>query len=109
MRTRLILACLAATCLAGSTAAAQLGLGTKPVRVILLVDSSSAVGSMTNPIRAGLNAFLDGLPDDAEIGFITTGGQIRIRTQPTKDRDRLHKAAGGFASDGGGNAFLDTL
>jgi hypothetical protein len=64
---------------------------------------------MINPIRAGLNAFLDGLPDDADVGFITTGGQIHIKTQPTRDRDRLHKAANGFASDGGGNAFLDTL
>jgi len=95
--------------LVGSTAAPQLVLGAKPVRIILLVDSSSAVGSMINPIRAGLNAFLDALPDDADVGFITTGGQIRIRTQPTRDRDRLHKAASGFSSDGGGNAFLDTL
>ena len=84
-------------------------LSDKPVRVILVVDSSSAVGSMINPIRAALNAFLDSLPDDADVGFITTGGQLRIRTQPTKDRDRLHKAASGFSPDGGGNAFLDTL
>ena len=109
MRSRPGLAYLIAGCLVASTAAAQLNLGTKPVRVILLVDSSSAVGSMINPMRAALNAFLDGLPEDAEVGFITTGGQIRIRTQPTSDRDKLHKAASGFAPDGGGNAFVDTL
>jgi hypothetical protein len=64
---------------------------------------------MINPFRAGLKAFLDGMPEGSEVAFITTGGQIRVRTQPTSDMDRLQKAIGTFAQDGGANSFLDTL
>jgi len=73
------------------------------------VDSSTTVSTMVPQFRAGLNAFLDALPGDPEIALISTGGQIRIRVPPTTDRDRLHKAANAFTSDGGGNSFLDTL
>jgi hypothetical protein len=90
-------------------AAAQLNLGPKPLRIVLLVDSSSEVSSMINPFRAGLKAFLDGMPEGSEVAFITTGGQIRVRTQPTSDMDRLQIAIGTFAQDGGANSFLDTL
>jgi hypothetical protein len=92
----------------GATAAAATGLAS-PLRVVLLVDSSSAVASMLTQVRSGLSAFLDGLPEDVEVAFITTGGQLRVRVPPTTDRDRLRKAAAGFASDGGANSFLDTL
>src|SRR5262245_10908816 len=109
MRTGLGLSCALVACFAATPITAQPTLNTKPARVMLLVDSSSAVGNMLTQFRAGLNAFIDGLPEDTEVGFITTGGQIRIRVQPTTDRDKLHKAASGFASDGGANAFLDTL
>jgi hypothetical protein len=109
MRKRVGLTCLVALFLAVTTVAAQLVVSTKPLRVVLLVDSSSEVASMINPFRAGLKAFLDGTPEDAEIVFITSGGQLRVRTQPTADRDTLQKALGSFAPDGGANAFLDTL
>ena len=80
-----------------------------PLRIVLLVDSSSAMSSMLNQFRAGLNAFLDALPGDPEITMITTGGQIRIRIPPTTDRAKLHQAASSFASDGGANSFLQTM
>jgi hypothetical protein len=109
MRNRLAAVCLVAAWLAAVPAAAQLTLGPKPLRIVLLVDSSSEVSSMINPFRAGLKAFLDGVPEGSEIALITTGGQIRIRTQPTSDLDKVQKAAASFAQDGGANAFLDTL
>jgi hypothetical protein len=109
MRNRLTAVCLMTGWLAAMPAAAQLSLGTKPLRIVLLVDSSSEVSAMVNPFRAGLKAFLDNVPEGSEVAFITTGGQIRVRTQPTSDREKLQKAAGGFAQDGGANAFLDTL
>jgi uncharacterized protein YegL len=87
--------------------AAQRGPG--PVRIVLLVDSSTTVSTMVPQFRAGLNAFLDALPGDPEIALISTGGQIRIRVPLTTDRDRLHKAANAFTADGGANSFLDTL
>jgi hypothetical protein len=85
------------------------GLGKAPMRIVLLVDSSSAMSQMLNPFRAGLNTFIDTLPPEHEVVFVTFGGQTRVRVQPTTDRAALKTAAGRFSSDGGGNAFVDTL
>ena len=84
-------------------------LGTAPLRIVLLVDSSTAVGPIINSFRAALNAFVDSIPDEHEITFISTGGQIRVRTQPTADRQSMQAEIARFASDGGANAFLDTM
>jgi len=84
-------------------------LSTAPLRIVLLVDSSTAIGPMINSFRAALNAFVDAIPDEHEITFISTGGQIRVRTQPTTDRQGMQTEIARFASDGGANAFLDTL
>jgi len=80
-----------------------------PLRIILLVDSSSAVSPMVTPFRAGLRGFLAQLPGDSEIAFVTTGGSLRIRVAPTRDRRRLEDAVDRFASDGGGNALVSAL
>ena len=84
-------------------------LGTAPMRIVLLVDSSTSMAPMINSFRAGLNIFLDALPIEHEVTFITTGGQIRVRTPPTTDRTQLKKEVGLLASAGGANAFLETL
>ncbi len=84
------------------------------LRVVLIVDSSSAMSAMTNPFRSALQSFLEALPGtpetlEPEVTLISTGGQLRVRVPVTTDRQKLKKAAGEFASDGGGNAFLDTM
>lgn len=109
-RTRRVasLVCLTAAILA--LTAPRLGADRKhPMRILLLVDSSSAVAPMLTHFRAGLNAFLDSIPEDAEVVFVTTGGQLRLRVPATLDRQKLHNAADGFAQDGGGNSVLDTI
>ena len=83
--------------------------GPGPLRIVLLVDSSNAVAPMLPQFRAAINAFLDALPGDPEIAFISTGGQLRVRVPPTSDRLVLHQAANRFASDGGANSFLETM
>jgi hypothetical protein len=75
----------------------------------LLVDSSSATSAIFTHFRAGLNAFLDALPGDSEIAILSSGRQLRIRVAPTQDREALASAAESFSSDGGANAFLDSL
>ncbi len=109
MKNRSGLACLVAVCLTATLAASQILLNPRPLRIVLLLDSSSEVGAMVNQFRAGIKSFIDGLPEDAEVAIISTGGQLRIRQQPTADREKLLKTAGSFAQDGGANAFLDTL
>jgi hypothetical protein len=91
------------------TAAPAAAIFAAPLRVVLVVDSSSAIAPMLTQLRGGLSAFLEALPEDLEIALISTGGQLRVRVPPTTDRERLRKAAAGFASDGGANALLDTL
>ena len=80
-----------------------------PLRIALVVDSSSAVAPLLNNLRAGLTTFLDELPGEHEITFISTGGQIRIRQPVTTDRQKLKTAVGLFASDGGANSIVETM
>ena len=80
-----------------------------PLRVLLLVDSSSNMAPLLTDFRAGLNAFVDALPETVEVTLVSTGGQLRIRVPPTTDRERLKKGISVFSSDGGANSLLDTL
>jgi hypothetical protein len=84
-------------------------IGTAPLRIVLMIDSSTAMSAMMSQFRTALNAFVDMLPPEHEISFVTTGGQIRVRTQPSADREKLKGEIGRFASEGGANAFLDTM
>ena len=79
------------------------------MRVVLLVDSSTSAGPMMNNFRAALNSFTDTIPNEVEIAFITSGGQIRVRTEPSTDREKLKAEISRFASEGGANAFLETM
>ena len=63
--------------------------GGEPLRIVLMVDSSTPTAPMMNNFRIALNGFVDMLPPEHEISFITTGGQIRVRTQPSADREQL--------------------
>lgn len=84
-------------------------IGSAPMRIVLMVDSSTATSAMMSQFRVSLNAFADMLPPEHEISFITTGGQIRVRTTPSVDREKLKYEIARFASEGGANAFLDTM
>jgi hypothetical protein len=84
-------------------------LGNEPLRIVLMVDSSTAVAPMINQFKTALTAFVDTLPPQHQIAFISSGGQIRVRTQPADSRDKLRAEIGRFSSEGGANAFLDTL
>lgn len=84
-------------------------LGSAPMRVVLMVDSSTSMSPMINALREGLGAFANALPESEEVVFISSGGQIRVRTQANGTRDRLRTEIGRFASEGGANAFYDTL
>ncbi len=80
-----------------------------PLRVVLIVDSSTNMASMLTEFRAGLHSFIQNIPDDVEVGLISTGGQLRIRLAPTSDKAKMEQAVSRFASDGGANSLLDTL
>ena len=83
--------------------------GSAPMRIVLMVDSSTPVGPMISDVKTALAAFADTLPAHHEVAFISSGGQIRVRTRPTDRRDKLRAEMARFASEGSANAFLDTL
>jgi hypothetical protein len=87
----------------------RLSLGTAPMRIVLLCDSSTTMTPMINQYRVALNGFVDLLPPEFEVAFVSSGGQIRVRTQPSTDREKLRAEIARFAAEGGANAFLETM
>ena len=83
--------------------------GTTPMRIVLMVDSSTPVLPYMNSFKAALGAFVDVLPPIHEVAFVTSGGQLRVLTPPGKERELLRASAANFAPQGGANAFLDTM
>jgi len=84
-------------------------LGSSPMRIALMVDTSDATDKALNHMRAGLGAFLDALPPEAEVLIVTTGRQVRVRVQPTTDRKKLKDLTNGLFSDGGATPLRDGL
>jgi hypothetical protein len=84
-------------------------LATTPMRIAIFVDTSDGTANAINQIRAGLNGFLAALPADAEVMFITTGRQVRVRLQPTTDRRKALEFAAGLFPDGGATPLRDAL
>lgn len=81
----------------------------QPLRIMLLVDSSTSTSAMMASFRNALNGFVDLIPPEHEVGFVSSGGQIRVRAQPSVGREKLKAEIARFASEGGANAFLETL
>jgi hypothetical protein len=84
-------------------------LGTAPMRIVLMVDSSTSTQPMMTMFKNALTAFVETLPPQHEVVFVTSGSQIRVRTQPSTDRAKLKDQIGLLQSEGGANAFLETL
>lgn len=87
----------------------RVALGTAPLRIVLMVDSSTSIEPMLNTVRTALTEFVETLPPQHDVAFISSGGQLRARTPPSTDRQKLKSEIAVFASAGGANAFLDTL
>ena len=84
--------------------------GTAPMKIALLVDNGDRINeaSALNPLRAGLDAFLETLAPQHEIGLFTIGRNIQRRVDFTTDRDELRKETGTiFGDTGGGTVLLD--
>lgn len=84
-------------------------LGTAPLRVVVLVDSSHIMAPLVKSFRLALDTFADTLPPEHEISFISTGSQIRVRTQPSIDRGELKAQIARFTPDNGANSMLETM
>jgi hypothetical protein len=87
----------------------QVRLSRDPMRIALLVDSSEAIAPFLIDMRAGLQAFINAIPEEHEIVFLSIGRQTRVRAREDVSRTRLRQLGAEFASDGGRTTLLDGL
>lgn len=86
------------------------GLDADPMKIALLVDNGDRVieTNALNPLRAGLDAFLDILASQHEIALVTIGRSVQQRVGFTTDRSALKEGVGLlFADRGAGARLLD--
>jgi hypothetical protein len=78
-----------------SPAAAQEGpQAGDPMRIAILVDNSQTPLEPLPQIRRGLQQFVSALPPNHELMLVTTGGQMNVRVQPTRDYLEIQEAVG---------------
>jgi hypothetical protein len=84
----------------------KVGLSTRPMRIALIVDTSSGGRYQLIDLRPALDRFIDAVPLPHEMLLVTTGHQVSVRVQPTADRKKLRDSAAGIFPDTTGSATL---
>jgi hypothetical protein len=94
-----------------ATAAAQGGAEPgDPMRIVILVDNSQTLADPLVYIRRGLPQFVNALPPNHELMLVTTGGQLNIRVEPTRDYlDILDSARSIQVMRSSGNALIGSV
>jgi VWFA-related protein len=86
------------------------GPATDPMQIIVLIDDSQAAEEVIQPLRQGLNAFVDKLKDRAEIGLVTVGERAASLVPPTTSTAALKTGINRiFARSGSGAYLLDGI
>jgi hypothetical protein len=110
MGTRIVLSALAMALGVGSAAAQGGAQPGDPMRMAILVDNSQTPLEPLPQIRRGLQGFVNALPPNHELMLVTTGGQMHVRVQPTRDYLEILEAIGEINFiRGGGNALIGTV
>jgi Mg-chelatase subunit ChlD len=74
---------------------------TAPMRVVLLVDNSEPMRSSVEDVRKSVQAFVDGIGPQHEIGLITIGDTPVIRQTPSTDHAKVKDMAQKITTRGG--------
>lgn len=86
------------------------GPATEPLQVALLIDDSQAAGSMIQPLREAIAAFIDKAQGKAEIALITFGERPTTLVEYTTSAEALKRASGRlFAKPGAGPYLLEAI
>lgn len=81
-----------------------------PMRIVILVDNSQTSFDALPQIRRGLQQMVNDLPPNHELMLVTTGGQMNIRVQPTRDYLEIQEAIGEInRMPSGGNAMIGSV
>lgn len=83
-------------------------LDTHPMKIAVLIDNGDRLmeTSALNPLRAGLDGFLDTLAPGHEISLVTIGRSVQQRVDFTTDRAELKDGVGLLFPDRGAGARL---
>lgn len=82
---------------------------TRPVRIVLIVDSSEAIRQPIGTIRKALAAFVEGIDARHEMMLVTVAGTPQIRVRPTGDRQQVVKSVNGIFGTTGSNVMHRTI
>lgn len=84
------------------------GLDTHPMKIAVLIDNGDRLmeTNALNPLRAGLDGFLDTLAPGHEISLVTIGRSVQQRVDFTTDRAALKDGVGLLFPDRGAGARL---
>jgi hypothetical protein len=80
-----------------------------PMKLQILIDNGKVNTNPINPLRDGLTALFDAIPEGVEVSIYTTAPQPRPILKPTTDKTQLLKAMALIATDNGAGAFFDAL
>lgn len=88
----------------------QAGPATAPLQIVLLVDDSEALTPALQPMREGLNRFVDKIQGHGEIGIVSFGERSTSLVPSTTDPAALKRAINRiFARPGSGGYMLDAI
>ena len=79
------------------------------IKLQVLVDNGHSNTTPINPLRDGLKALFEQMPEGVEMSLYTTAGTPRPIVKPTTDKQKLIDGIGLIASDGGAGMFFDAL
>lgn len=80
-----------------------------PTKLQVLVDNGRANTSPINPLRDGLKALFEMMPEGTEMSLYVTAGTPRNVVKPTTDKQKLIAGIALVAPDGGAGMFFDAL
>ena len=100
---RTLTALLLVACLLPVPVLAQTG--TRPLRVVLIVDSTEAIRQPIGIIRKALTAFVEGVDAQHEMMLVSVAGTPQIRVRPTLDRQQVVKSVNGIFGTSGSNVM----
>jgi hypothetical protein len=87
---------------------AKVSLSNHPMRIALLVDTTDSQYQQMD-LRAALGAFIDAIPAQHELMFVSTGQNVRVVVQPTLDRKKMKDSAGSVFLVKGGTLLFDGI
>ena len=79
--------------------------GTRPVRVVLIVDATDAIRQPIGLIRKALTAFVESIDARHEMMLVSVAGTPQIRVRPTLDRQQVVKSINGIFGTSGSNVM----